>query len=56
MRELFLAMAHWQLGDEEKARKLYSQAAEWLENNQREDPEELRRFRAEAKAILNPNG
>jgi tetratricopeptide (TPR) repeat protein/serine/threonine protein kinase len=52
-RLLFLAMTHWQLGDKEKAREFYSQAAEWLNKNQPEDPEELRRFRTEARAILN---
>jgi tetratricopeptide (TPR) repeat protein len=51
-RRLFLAMAHWQLGDKEQARQLYNQAVEWLEKNQPRDPEELRRFRAEAAALL----
>jgi tetratricopeptide (TPR) repeat protein len=49
---LFLAMAHWQLGDKEQARKLYNQASDWLEKNQPENVEELRRFRAEAAALL----
>jgi Flp pilus assembly protein TadD len=53
MRQLFMAMAHWQLGDKEKGRELYSQAVEWLEKNQPQDVEELRRFRAEAQTILN---
>jgi serine/threonine protein kinase/Flp pilus assembly protein TadD len=48
----FLAMAYWQVGDKEQARKLYNQASECLEKNQLEDTEELRRFRAEAATIL----
>jgi tetratricopeptide (TPR) repeat protein len=49
---LFLAMAHWQVGDQEQARKFYNQASEWLQKNQLEDDEELRRFRAEAATVL----
>ena len=30
----FLAMAHWQLGDKDEARKWYDQAVEWMEKNQ----------------------
>ena len=52
VRQLFLAMAHWQLGDKGPARRFYNQAVEWLEKNQPPDPEELRRFRAEAAALL----
>jgi tetratricopeptide (TPR) repeat protein/serine/threonine protein kinase len=51
-RRLFLAMAYWQLGDKNKAREFYRQAVEWLEKNQPYDPEELRRFRAEADQLL----
>jgi tetratricopeptide (TPR) repeat protein/serine/threonine protein kinase len=47
----FLAMTHWQLGDKEKAHKWYDQAVEWMDKNQPDD-EELRRFRAEAEALL----
>jgi tetratricopeptide (TPR) repeat protein len=47
----FLAMAHWQLGDEEQARKWYDQAVAWMDKHQPDD-EELRRFRAEAAALL----
>jgi superkiller protein 3 len=47
----FLAMAHWQLGDHEKARTWYGQAARWMDQNQPQD-EELRRFRAEAAELL----
>jgi hypothetical protein len=51
-RQLFLAMAHWQLGDKEKGHAFYRRAVEWLERNQSQDPEELRRFRAEADQML----
>lgn len=48
---LFLAMAHWQLGDMEQARKSYDQAAKWMDEHRHCDPE-LRRFRAEAEELL----
>jgi tetratricopeptide (TPR) repeat protein len=54
-RRLFLAMAHWQLGHKEQARQFYKQAVDWVKKNQPPDPEELRRFRAEAAALLNDN-
>jgi serine/threonine protein kinase/Flp pilus assembly protein TadD len=47
----FLAMAHWQLGEKELARKEYEQAIEWMEKHQRQD-EDLQRFRAEAETLL----
>jgi len=47
----FLAMAHWQLGNKEEARKGYDRAVEWLEKNQPQN-EELRRFRTEAAELL----
>ena len=47
----FLAMAHWQLGHKDEARKLYDQAVQWMEKNRPTD-EELRRFRAEAADLL----
>jgi len=50
----FLAMAHWQLGDKEQARKSYLRAAAWMEKNKPND-EELRRFRAEAEEVLKIN-
>jgi tetratricopeptide (TPR) repeat protein len=49
--EFFLAMAHRQLGDKEKARQRYHQAMQWMQQNKSHD-EELRRFRAEAAALL----
>ena len=45
-------MAHWQLGDKEQARMCYSQAVQWMEHNEADDPEELCRFRDEAAALL----
>jgi Flp pilus assembly protein TadD len=47
----FLAMAHWQLGDKEQARKEYQQAVKWME---KKDPknDELLRFRAEAEELM----
>jgi len=49
---LFLAMAHWQLGDKESARKWYDKAIEL----ERVWPEELRRFRAEASELMGLGG
>jgi tetratricopeptide (TPR) repeat protein len=48
---LFLAMAHWQRGDKEQARKWYRQASQWMEDNNSHD-QELLRFRAEATELL----
>ncbi|HZU36841.1 MAG TPA: hypothetical protein VFA18_13060, partial [Gemmataceae bacterium] len=54
----FLAMAHWQLGEKEKARQWYDRAVQWTETHRyqlqgnNEWPEELRRFRAEAAKLL----
>jgi serine/threonine protein kinase/Tfp pilus assembly protein PilF len=47
----FLAMAHWQLGEKENARKWYDQAVQWMDKNQPKN-EELRRFRTEAEGLL----
>jgi serine/threonine protein kinase/Tfp pilus assembly protein PilF len=55
---LFLAMAHRQLGDPDKARQCYDQAVRWMEKNKealekdRPRGEELRRFRSEAEEVL----
>jgi WD40 repeat protein len=46
---IFLAMAHWQLGEKEKARQWYDRAVQWMEKR---SPEEFRRFRAEAAQLL----
>jgi uncharacterized protein HemY len=48
----FLAMAYWHLGEKDKARQAYEQAAEWMNENQPNN-DELRRFRAEAAELLN---
>jgi tetratricopeptide (TPR) repeat protein len=47
----FLAMAHWQLGEKEKARQWYDKAVAWMDKNKPND-DELRRFRAEAADLL----
>jgi uncharacterized protein HemY len=47
----FLAMAHWKLGEKDKARTRFDQAVEWMDKHQPRD-EELRRFRAEAAELL----
>jgi serine/threonine protein kinase/Flp pilus assembly protein TadD len=47
----FLAMAHWQLGDKEKAVQYFRKAGQWMDKNKPSDAE-LRRTRAEAAALL----
>jgi WD40 repeat protein/serine/threonine protein kinase/Tfp pilus assembly protein PilF len=47
----FLAMAHWQLGQKDEARKWYDKAAAWMEQNKPKDAD-LLRFRAEAAELL----
>jgi tetratricopeptide (TPR) repeat protein len=47
----FLAMAHWQLGHKEEARKCHDQAVVWMAKNLPQD-EHLGRFRAEAEKLL----
>jgi hypothetical protein len=54
----FLAMAHWELGQPEKARHWYDRAADWMKRMQvdlQSSPawqEELRRFRTEAETLM----
>jgi tetratricopeptide (TPR) repeat protein len=48
---LFLAMANWQLGQKEEARKWFDKAAEWMDMNHSKN-EELHRFRSEAAELL----
>jgi tetratricopeptide (TPR) repeat protein len=48
---IFLAMAHWRLGQRAKAHDYYRQVIEWMDESQPGD-EELRRFRAEAAELL----
>jgi tetratricopeptide (TPR) repeat protein len=47
----FLAMAQWQLGNKDDARKWYDKAVQWMEKNQPKN-EELGGFRAEAETRL----
>ena len=52
----FLAMAHWRLGHKDEARAWYDKAAAWdAKNLPPPENEELRRFRAEAAALLGVN-
>jgi hypothetical protein len=54
----FLTMAHWQLGEKDKARNCYDQAVRWMEENkqglERDRPrqDELLRLRSEADELL----
>jgi tetratricopeptide (TPR) repeat protein len=47
----FLAMAHKQLGETDKARAWYDKAVEWMDKN-RPTNEELLRFRADAEELM----
>jgi tetratricopeptide (TPR) repeat protein len=55
---LFLAMAEWQLGNQDAARGWYDKASQWINENQTtlqgapENAEELKRFRTEARDVL----
>jgi tetratricopeptide (TPR) repeat protein len=51
----FLAMAHWRLGDRDKARTWFDRAVQGMDRH-RPDDDELRRFRAEAEALLTEAG
>jgi tetratricopeptide (TPR) repeat protein len=54
----FLAMAHWQLGEQDEARRWYGQAVKWMEENKEpldKKPRwkaELLRFQTEAGELL----
>jgi tetratricopeptide (TPR) repeat protein len=50
----FLAMAHWQLGAKDEARRRYDQAVDWADKNPGDD--ELRRFREEAHGLIGDGG
>ena len=50
-----LAMAHWQLGDKDKAAQWYERAVGWMEKT-RADGRILRHVRAEAAALLGRTG
>ena len=47
----FLAMAQWQLGKKDEARKWYDRAVQWM-NQHAAQNEELRSFRGEAAELL----
>jgi len=47
----FLAMAHWQLGEKDKAREWYDKAVTWMETNAK-DNSELIPFRKEAEELM----
>ncbi len=47
----FLAMAHWQLNEKDKARAWYEQAVAWMDKHNPKS-KELKRFREEATALL----
>jgi tetratricopeptide (TPR) repeat protein len=49
----FRAMAHWQMGERDQARKWYDEAVQWMDAHAAQN-EEQRRFRAEAAELLNP--
>jgi serine/threonine protein kinase/Flp pilus assembly protein TadD len=48
---IFLAMAHWQLGNKEEARRWYDRSAKGIDQHAPNN-EEVRRFHAEAAALL----
>jgi tetratricopeptide (TPR) repeat protein len=50
----FIAMAHWQLGNRDEARRWYDRAVAWTEKHEPKN-EELRRFRVEAAELLERN-
>jgi serine/threonine protein kinase/Tfp pilus assembly protein PilF len=52
---LFLAMARHRLGDRDQARRWFEKAAGWPQQVSTND-EELKRFRSEAEALLDPSG
>ena len=49
----FLAMSYWQQGNKKDAREFYARAVAWTEKNKPRDAE-LKRFRAEAAALIEP--
>jgi tetratricopeptide (TPR) repeat protein len=51
----FLTLAQWRLGERDKARQSYARAVERMDKFEPQD-EQLRRFRAEAKALLAESG
>jgi Flp pilus assembly protein TadD len=51
----FLAMAHWQLGHQDEARRWYGVAVEWMDKQPSRSSEAMKRFRAEAGELLGVN-
>ena len=47
----FLAMAHWHLGEKDKARTWFDKAVQWMDKGLPENTD-LKRFRAEAAELL----
>ena len=47
----FLAMAHWQVGEKDKARAWFDKAVQWMDQGAKGDAE-LKRFRTEAAELL----
>jgi serine/threonine protein kinase/Tfp pilus assembly protein PilF len=47
----FLAMANWQMGEKETARKFFDQAVQWMDKNPQHH-EQLHRFRAEVAKLM----
>jgi len=47
----FLAMAHWQRGEQDVAREWLKKAIEWMDKNAASDPE-LMQFRREAEQLI----
>jgi serine/threonine protein kinase/tetratricopeptide (TPR) repeat protein len=47
----FIAMAHWQLGEKDRAREWFTRSVRWMEKGNQQDAEQ-RRFRAEAADLL----
>ena len=50
----FLAMAHWRLGEKDRARQWYDRAVAWMDRHAPNDGN-LRSFRAEAAELLGLN-
>jgi tetratricopeptide (TPR) repeat protein len=47
----FLAMAHWQLGEKDKAREWFDKSVQWMDKGKK-DEAQLKRFRAEAAELI----
>ena len=58
---LFLAIAHWQLGQQDEARRWFADAVDFIDNKNRQlsrdfTPLDLLRFRAQAETLLGVEG